>query len=89
MAGAVLAVLNAAENEGLAVGALTHCRVLFVGAYTDLFKSAVALAGVVSALSNGASNAVIVLLFHSNTKPFAKKQNRIMSVCSRLVSPLS
>ena len=76
VAGAVLAVLNAAENEGLAVGALTHSGVLFVCANADLFKSAVALAGVVSALSNGACNAMIVLLFHSNTKPFAKSKIR-------------
>ena len=63
MAGTVLAVL-CAENEGFAVGALTHSGVLFVSTNADLFKSAVALAGVVSALSYSACDAVIVLLYH-------------------------
>ena len=88
MAGAVLAVLNAAENEGLAVGAQTHSRVLFVSTYADLFKSAVALAGGVSALSNGACNAMIVLLFHSNTKPFAKSKIDRLSISSKVLCPV-
>lgn len=73
MAGAVLAVLNAAENEGLAIGALTCRRVFLVSAYTDLFKSAVALAGVVSALLNSAGDAMIILLFHFKYQTFRKK----------------
>ena len=73
MAGAVFAVLGAAEDEGLTVSALAHCGVLLVCAYTDLFKSAVALAGVVSALLNGAGDAMIILLFHFKYQTFRKK----------------
>ena len=71
MARAVLAVL-CAENEGLAICALAHCGVLFVAANADLFKTAVALTGVVCALHNSAGNGVIVLLFHFEYQPFAK-----------------
>ena len=63
MTGTVLAVL-CAENEGFAVCALNCCGVLLVSTNADLFKSAVALAGVVSALSDSAGDAVIVLLYH-------------------------
>jgi len=64
VAGAVLAILNAAENEGFAVCALAHSGVLFVSAYADLVKSAVALAGVVCALHYGAGDTGVVFLFH-------------------------
>ena len=48
-----------AENEGLTVGALNNSGVLLVSSYLDLFESAVALAGVVSALLNGARDTMI------------------------------
>ena len=56
-----MAVLAAvvAENEGLTVGALNNSGVLLVSSYLDLFESAVALAGVVSALLNGARDTMI------------------------------
>jgi len=70
MAGAVLAVLNGAEHEGFAVCTLGNRGVLLVSADADLVKSAVALAGVVSALLNSAGDAVIVLLFHFKYQTF-------------------
>ena len=87
MAGAVLAILNAAENEGFAVGALAHCGVLLVSTHADLVESAVALAGVVSALSNGACNAVVVLLVHSKNLSNRKRCSKVEAKASPLVCP--
>ena len=50
VAGAVAAILDAAEHKGLAVCALTHSGILFMSTYADLFKSTVTLARVVSTL---------------------------------------
>ena len=74
VAGAVLALVNGAENEGFAVSALADCGVLFVSTYTDLFKSAKALTGVVSALSNSAGDAMIGFLFHSKYQTFLSQK---------------
>ena len=55
-----------AEDEGFAIGTLDHSGVLLVGTHADSLKGAVvALAGVVSALGNGALDLVVgVVLVH-------------------------
>ena len=51
--------------EGLAVGALVHGGVALVGTYQDAVQGAVVAVGaVVSALLNGAFNALICLTIH-------------------------
>ena len=52
--------------EGLAVGALVHGGVALVGTYQDAVQGAVVAVGaVVSALLNGAFNALVCLTIHS------------------------
>jgi len=85
VAGAVLAVLHGAENEGFAIGALADGGVLLVSADADLVKSTVALTGVVCTLSDSACDTMIVFLFHCKYQTFRKKLINIkhMDLCSR------
>ena len=57
--------------EGFAVGALIHGGVLLMGAYQDAVQRAVVLSiAVVSALLNGAFNALVCILVHLILPPF-------------------
>jgi hypothetical protein len=80
--------------EGLAVGALIHCRILFVRANQNAVQGAVVFGiAVISALLNGAFDALVCLAVHRcflllfgfgfSMPAIQKKMHEFFSICCK------